>query len=280
MKNTTPFREKLTRAIQNAQSFLCVGLDPEPEKLPAACQKAADPVLEFNRRIIEATKDIVCAYKPNLAFYEALGKSGWETLNETCKAIPKNLPIILDAKRGDIGHTARLYAQALFDQLGGDAVTVNPYLGGDALAPFADYVDRGILVLCLTSNPGAGDFQTRLVNGHPLFLEVVRKVVEWDRHRNFGLVVGATYPDQLQQVREAAGDLPILIPGVGAQGGDLEKSVQYGTRNGTNLAIINVSRAILYASSGSDFAEKARAKALELKTAMLSAVGAKITLSY
>jgi orotidine-5'-phosphate decarboxylase len=215
-------------------------------------------VLRFNKAIIEATCDLVCAYKPNLAFYEALGAEGLAILEKTIKYIPDDIPVIGDAKRGDIGNTAKAYAKALFSVLGFDAATVNPYLGFDSIEPFINYQDKGVFILCRTSNRGATDFQNLCTNGLPLYEAVAQKAKEWNIHGNIGLVVGATYPEELKRVRSICPEMPLLIPGIGAQGGDLASAVGYGMDALGEKAIINVSRQILYASKEKDFAQAAR----------------------
>jgi orotidine-5'-phosphate decarboxylase len=247
------FKEKLLEAMKRNNSLLCVGLDPYPELMPVK------QIFEFNRAIIEATQDLVCAYKPNLAFYEALGWDGLKDLTKTLAFIPEGIPIIGDAKRGDIGTSAKAYAQALFSFFGFDAVTVNPYLGYDSVEPFIHYKEKGIFLLCRTSNPGASDFQDLL------FAEIAKKARGWNRYGNIGLVMGATYPQELKMVRELCPDMILLIPGVGAQGGELELSVRYGVDEKGGGAIISASRYILYASKGADFALAARKAATEMK---------------
>lgn len=269
----TTFVEKLGAASRINKSLLCVGLDPDLTLMPHT------DVASFNRDIIEATSDLVCAYKPNLAFYEALGLDGLKALQQTIAAIPKHIPVIGDAKRGDIGNTASAYAKAMFEVWGFDAVTVHPYIGWDSIEPFARYQDKGVLVLCRTSNPGQSDFQKLSVDAggqRPLYEQVARKVREWDAHGNLGLVVGATHPDELRQVRALCPDQPILIPGVGAQGGDLQLAVQHGTDSRGGKAIINSSRGVLYASKGKDFAEAARKVAMETRGQMQQALAAKL----
>jgi orotidine-5'-phosphate decarboxylase len=246
------FTDKLLNASRKNKSWLCIGLDPDPELIPAV------DVLQFNKAIIEATSDLVCAYKPNLAFYEALGVEGLAILEKTVKHIPGDIPVIGDAKRGDIGNTARAYAKALFSILGFDAATVNPYLGFDSIEPFINYRDKGVFILCRTSNKGATDFQNLRIDGVPLYEVVAHKVNEWNIHGNIGLVVGATYPEELKKVRSICPEMPLLIPGVGAQGGDLASAVGYGADARGEKAIINVSRQILYASKEKDFARAAR----------------------
>jgi orotidine-5'-phosphate decarboxylase len=258
------FIEKLAKAIQKNHSLLCVGLDPDLALMP---DKTG--ILEFNKAIIEATADLVCAYKPNIAFYEALGIEGLEALKRTRDHIPDDIPVIGDAKRGDIGNTAKAYAKGLFEYFNFDAATVNPYMGYDSVAPFIEYQNKGIFVLCRTSNAGAVDFQSLPceVNGSRqlLFEVVARKVSQWNTHGNLGLVVGATYPEELKMIRQGFPDMPFLIPGVGAQGGELSKVVSYGIDAGRERTIINSSRQILYAAKGQDFAEAARRAAMELR---------------
>lgn len=261
------FAERLQRASQQASSLLCVGLDPDPRRLPAAVSRDADPVFAFCAALIEATADLVCAYKPNSAFFEALGAHGYETLRRVMAAVPAHIPVILDAKRGDIGSTAEAYARAAFDLLDADAVTLNPYLGGDALAPFLRYPDRGCILLCKTSNPGSADLQDLLLaDGRPLYMHVAQRARdEWNAHGNVGLVVGATHPAVLRDVRALCPTMPLLVPGVGAQGGDVIAAVQAAVDAAGDNVIINASRSIMYASSGSDFAEAARVEALRLR---------------
>jgi orotidine-5'-phosphate decarboxylase len=258
------FIEKLARTSQDNQSLLCVGLDPDPSLMPDGVN-----VFEFNRAIIDATADLVCAYKPNIAFYEALGNDGLDALKRTRDYIPAGVPAIIDAKRGDIGNTAKAYARSLFDYYGFDATTVSPYLGFDSLEPFIRYHDRGVFILCRTSNAGAVDFQSLLceVNGSrkELFEIVAEKVSQWNTHGNLGLVVGATYPEELKLLRQRYPDMPLLIPGVGAQGGGLSQVVSYGVDAGRQRTIINSSRQILYASRDKDFALAARQAALEIR---------------
>ncbi|HEX2515959.1 MAG TPA: orotidine-5'-phosphate decarboxylase [Chloroflexota bacterium] len=248
-------------------SLLCVGLDPEPEKLPEALRRLppAEAVLAFNREIIAATSDLVVAYKPNLAFYEALGPAGLETLRQTVRLVPPGVLTIGDAKRGDIANTMRLYAKALFEVYGFDAVTASPYLGRDALAPFLDHPARGVFVLCRTSNPGAAEIVDLDVAGRPLYRRVAERAREWNEKGNLGLVVGATVPHELASVREDCPSLPILLPGIGAQGGDLSRAVAAGL-NGAGTGLLAVAaRQVLYASSGSEFPEAARRVALTLR---------------
>ena len=258
------FTEKLAGTIQKNRSLLCVGLDPDPALMPEGIG-----TLEFNRAIIESTADLVCAYKPNIAFYEALGGRGLEVLKQTRDYIGPEIPVIVDAKRGDIGNTARAYATSLFDYFNFDAATVSPYLGFDSLEPFINYRERGVFILCRTSNPGAVDFQSLVCQtngGHKMLYEIVaEKVNSWNIHGNLGLVVGATYPEELQKIRQTYPDILLLVPGVGAQGGELSEVVRCGVDAARQKTIINSSRQILYASRGRDFAAAARQAATELR---------------
>ena len=258
------FIDKLNNAARKNQSLVCIGLDPDPNRMPDNVS-----VLAFSKAIIDATAHLVCAYKPNLAFYEAMGQEGMEALEQTVKYIPDDIPVICDGKRGDIGNTAKAYARAIFDNLGCDAATVSPYLGFDSVEPFIQYEDKGVFVLCRTSNPGALDFQSLRCESesgtHPLFELVALKASHWNVNGNIGLVVGATYPEELRIIRDNHPDMPILIPGVGAQGGDLEITIRYGVDAKGEKAIINSSRQILYASRGKDFAEAAGKTALSLR---------------
>jgi len=258
------FIEKLTGATRKNKSLLCIGLDPDPELMPDRVG-----VFEFNKAIIDATSDLVCAYKPNLAFYEALGNEGLADLKRTVDYIPGDIPVIADAKRGDIGNTARAYARTIFVNFNFDAATVSPYLGFDSIEPFIQYQDKGVFILCRTSNAGAVDFQSlrcEVESGyHPLFEIVALKASQWNTHGNIGLVVGATYPEELRLIRQSHPDMPLLIPGIGAQGGDLALTVRYGVDAQGEKAIINSSRQIIYASRGNDFAEAARAAASTLR---------------
>ncbi|MGH8149561.1 MAG: orotidine-5'-phosphate decarboxylase [Steroidobacteraceae bacterium] len=264
------FRERLAAVWQRNDSLVCVGLDPEIERFPQRLAAQASPIFQFNKAVIDATADLVCAYKPQFAHYAAYGAE--DQLQRTIEYVHQRfpgVPVILDAKRGDVGHSAKRYALEAFERYGADAVTVNPYLGFDALQPFLEYGDRGTIVLCRTSNPGARDLQDLPVGDRRLF-EVVAELAatRWNARGNCALVVGATYPAELGVVREIAGDMPLLVPGVGAQGGDVEQVVTRGqTAAGTGL-IVNSSRAILYASPGVDFASAARAATLSLRDAI------------
>ena len=259
------FVEKLLNVCRKNDSLVCVGLDTDLDRIPKHLLDEECPLFAFNRQIIESTSDLVCAYKPNLAFYEAQGSKGWDALKKTCECVPEDIPLIIDAKRGDIGNTARMYAKAIFEGLEGDAVTVNAYMGKDAVLPFLEYDDRCAFVLCLTSNQGAQDFQLLKAEGKPLYEHVAEKVLSWNEKGNCGLVVGATYPAQLKRIRQIAPSLPFLIPGIGAQAGDVEATVRFGTDENGELAIVNSSRAILYASSEKDFAQAARSQTAKLR---------------
>jgi len=258
------FIEKLVSATEKNDSLLCIGLDPDLELMPDRLS-----ILDFNRAIIDATRDLVCAYKLNFAFYEALGGEGFDALKSTVGYIPDEIPVIGDAKRGDIGNTARAYARAIFSNLNFDAATANPYLGFDSIEPFIEYKDKGVFVLCRTSNPGSADFQSLNCNTDgetfPLFELVAAKASQWNEYGNVGLVVGATYSQELKLIRQSHPDMPLLIPGIGAQGGDLEKAVTYGVDANGEKAIISSSRQIIYASRGMDFAQAARKAASDLR---------------
>jgi orotidine-5'-phosphate decarboxylase len=258
------FVDKLNTAARKNRSMVCVGLDTSPELIPPGMT-----VLDFNKAVIDATADLVCAYKPNFAFYEAHGEKGLESLHKTIKYIPKDIPVIGDAKRGDIGNTSAAYAKAAFDNMGLDAVTVSPYLGFDSLEPFLIYKEKGVIILCRTSNPGAADFQSLLCEyegkTRPLYEIVAIKASQWNTNRNIALVVGATYPEELSNIRLAHPEMPILIPGVGAQGGDLERAVRNGIDAHNRGIIINSSRGIIYAGKGADFALEARKAAETLR---------------
>lgn len=259
------FVDSLNHARDTTNSLVCVGLDPDLDRLPAHLRSEADAVFEFNRAIIEQTSDLVSAYKLNIAFFEVMGSRGYEVLERTLTVIPEGVVAICDCKRGDMGNSARMYAKALFDHFGFDAVTVNPYQGRDSVQPFLDYTDRGVFILCLTSNESAREFQYLPVNGHPLYLEVAGKARSWNTARNAGLVVGATQAESLADIRAVAPDMPLLIPGIGAQGGDLETVIREGADPSGGGLLINSSRSILYSSGGRDFAESARAATLRLK---------------
>ena len=262
------FTEILRSVQQKQNSLLCVGLDTDPAKIPASFRGSPDGLVEFNRRIIESTADLVCAYKVNLAFYESHGEAGWGMLRRTLRFIPAGIVTIGDGKRGDIGNTSAMYAKALREELGFGACTVNPYMGGDSVTPFLSTPEHGVFILAVTSNPGAKDFQYLKVNGRPLYERVIGKAKRWNTQENCGLVVGATRPAELKRVRTLAPRMPFLIPGIGAQGGDLRQAVRYGCTAAGDLAVINASRSVIFASSGDDFAEAARKNALQLRDEM------------
>jgi orotidine-5'-phosphate decarboxylase len=262
------FLDKLLTASRKNNSLLCIGLDPDLKLMPNI------DLLDFNKAIIDATADLVCSYKPNLAFYEALGLDGLKTLLKTVEYIPKLIPVIGDGKRGDIGNTAKAYARALFETYGFDAATVSPYLGYDSVQPFIEYSEKGIFILCRTSNPGAVDFQSIADHeGRLLYEAVALKASEWNGRGNIGLVVGATYPEELKAIRRLCPDMPLLIPGIGAQGGDLAQTVKNGIDAQGKKAIIAVSRQILYASKGKDFAQASRNSAQRLRDDINDLVG-------
>lgn len=259
------FNEKLNVAVDRANSLLCVGLDPDHRKLPTSTGQFV-----FNKAIIDATADLACVYKLNPAFYEALGAPGVEALKQTCDYVHEQhpyIPIIIDAKRGDIGNSNAGYAEYVFDYLGADAVTVPPYMGAESLSIFLDRRDKGIIVLCRTSNPGAGEFQDLLADGKPIFMHVAREVAHtWNTYNNCSLVVGSTYPKELQEIRELVGpDMPILVPGTGTQGGDLATALKAGLNSSGRGLMINYSRGIIFAGSGPDYAVAARTAARKLR---------------
>jgi orotidine-5'-phosphate decarboxylase len=266
----TGFVDTLRSAWRANDSLLCVGLDPDPARLPPHLRSDADAIFEFCRSIVDATADLVCAFKPQIAYFAA--NRAETALERTIEHIHRNhpgIPVILDAKRGDIGTTAEQYAREAFERYRADALTVNPYLGFDSVEPYLGRPDKGIFVLCRTSNPGGSDLQFLDVDGMKLYQHVARLLAQqWNRNGNCGLVVGATYPAELASVRAIVPDMPLLVPGIGAQGGDIEATLKAGrTSDGTGL-IINSSRAVLYASSGSDFAEAARRVASDTRDAI------------
>ena len=268
------FLQKLTARIDASNSLLCVGLDPDPSRFPASILGHETPILAFNKQIIDATHDLVCAYKPNIAFYEAAGLEGLGALKSTIEYVPDEIPVILDAKRGDIGSTARAYAKAAFEVWGADAVTVNPYLGLDALEPFLAYTEKGVFLLCHTSNPGARDFQSLRCNGQPLHEIVAQRALQC----GMGLVVGATYPEALRKIRELAPQAWILMPGIGAQGGDLEGALAAGLNREGHGLIINASRSIIYAPHPRTAARELRDRINEGRSAASARVGIRTSL--
>lgn len=260
----TGFFDRLEQEIQQKDSLVCVGLDPVPSRIPDGVD-----VAEFNRRIVEATEDVAVAYKPNTAFYETLESegdgNGWDVLMETVEEARFHAPVVLDAKRGDIGNSSRRYAE-LLDLA--DAITVNPYMGYDSLKPFLDRSDAGVFVLCKTTNSGSRDLQDLECDGRPVYEHVAEKAVEWDEHGNVGLVVGATHPEAMEEVRDAAGDLPFLVPGVGAQGGDQEAAVEYGM-DSDGVGLVNSTRGIIYAGDAeARFEDAAREAAKKLRNSL------------
>ncbi len=265
---TKTFMDMLRARWTGAGSLVCVGLDPEPAKFPARFAGDPDAVFGFCRAIADATAEYACAFKPQIAHFAALGaENALDRLVAHIQSAHPGIPVILDSKRGDIGSTAAHYAAEAFDRYRADAVTANPYLGRDSVQPFLDRAGKGVVILCRTSNPGAADFQDLVVDGRPLYQHVARKVArEWNGHGNCALVVGATWPEQLREVRAIVGDgMPLLVPGIGAQGGDVEAVVRNGrAADGTGL-IVSSSRAILYASQGEDFADAAAAAARALR---------------
>ncbi len=258
---------ELKEIQEKNRSMICVGLDLDRKKMPSEYSANVKGMYDFAVKIIESTCDIVAAYKPNLAFFMELGPEGLSLLEEIVKKIPDDVRVILDAKMGDIGNTASHYASAVFERYKADWVTLNPYMGYDAIRPFLDYQGKGAFVLCLTSNPGSRDFQFMHVVNKPIYMYVAEKVAYWDKEQNLGLVVGATHPEPLADIRKVANECPILIPGVGVQGGNLEMAARAGTDDFKKLALINVSRSILYASNNNDnFDQAARDEVQKLNS--------------
>lgn len=261
-------RQELVAQIRAKQSFLCVGLDTDLSKIPAFLLETEDPIFEFNKAIIDATKDFTVAYKPNIAFYECLGPQGWESLRKTIDYIPQNCFVIADAKRGDIGNTSSYYAKTFFEYLDCDAVTVAPYMGEDSVTPFNAHPGKWVILLALTSNAGAMDFQFITdANGEELYKKVLKKSAKWGTPENMMYVVGATRAEGIGEVRKLVPDHFFLVPGVGAQGGSLEDVANYGWNANCGL-LVNASRSVLYASSGEDFAQKAGEEAQSMQQQM------------
>lgn len=265
-------RQELVEQIKEKQSFLCVGLDTDITKIPEHLLEEEDPIFTFNKAIIEATEDLCVAYKPNIAFYESYGVRGWQSLQKTWQIIPKTCFSIADAKRGDIGNTSNMYAQAFFDEavsgMGFDSITIAPYMGKDSVTPFLDFEGKWAIVLALTSNEGSKDFQNfSNSSGKHLFEEVIDKVNCWGTAENLMYVVGATRGEAFLKIREHAPDHFLLVPGVGAQGGSLQDVCQYGMNKDCGL-LVNSTRGIIYASNGRDFAERAREEAQKLQKEM------------
>lgn len=265
-------REQLIEQIKIKRSFLCVGLDTDITKIPEHLLEEEDPIFAFNKAIIEATEDLCVAYKPNIAFYESYGVKGWHSLQKTWQILPENCFSIADAKRGDIGNTSKMYAQAFFDQaisgMSFDSITIAPYMGKDSVLPFLEFDGKWAIVLALTSNEGSKDFQNfKDSSGKQLFEEVIDKVNTWGSPENLMYVVGATRGEAFVDIRKHAPDHFLLVPGVGAQGGSLEEVCKYGLNKDCGL-LVNSTRGIIYASSGKDFAERAREEAIKLQQAM------------
>ena len=272
------FNQQLQSAWASQGSMLCVGFDPDPKRLPPALQGKPEGIFEFCREIADATADLVCAFKPQFAYFASQrAEAQLEKLIKHLKEKYPHIPVILDSKRGDIGSTADHYALEAFERYGADAITVNPYMGFDTIEPYLKHTGKGVIVLCRTSNPGGSDLQFLNVSpdGQPLYLRVAKLAAQqWNSSGQISLVVGATFPEEIAKVRAIVGDMPLLIPGIGAQGGDIDATVKAGAisnKPGTGM-IINSSRAILYASSGSNFAEAARAVALNTRDALRAAV--------
>lgn len=260
-------REKLVQQIQEKKTFLCVGLDTDLSKIPPHLLTETDPVFEFNKQIIDATKDLCVGYKINTAFYEAMGVKGWEALEKTVNYIPSTHFKIADAKRGDIGNTSSQYAKAFFETLPFDAITVAPYMGSDSVQPFLNYPGKWTIVLGLTSNEGSKNFQQKKLGEHFLYEEVISETAGWGTEENLMFVIGATKAEELSSIRKIIPNYFLLIPGVGAQGGSLEEVVKHGMTTECGL-LVNASRAIIYASQKEDFADKAREIALQYQTEM------------
>ena len=261
-------KQELFNQIIKKESFLCVGLDADLEKIPDHLLELDDPIFEFNKQIIDATKDYCVAYKPNLAFYESLGVKGWESLQKTMDYIPSDIFTIADAKRGDIGNTSKMYAKTFFEYFNFDSVTVAPYMGNDSVSPFLEFSNKWVILLAATSNVGGLDFQYKKIEGGKrVFEEVLEKSLEWGNEENLMYVVGANRAEMLSDVRAIVPDAFLLVPGVGAQGGSLEEVVKYGMNDTCGL-LVNSSRGIIYAGSGNDFASAARKKSKELQSQM------------
>ncbi|TSJ45625.1 orotidine-5'-phosphate decarboxylase [Fluviicola chungangensis] len=268
-------RQELIQQIREKRSFLCVGLDTDLDKIPAHLLQTEDPVFEFNKAIIDATKDLCVAYKPNVAFYEALGPKGWESLKKTIDYIPAHCLTIADAKRGDIGNTSTYYAKTFFDYLNCDAVTVAPYMGEDSVTPFQEFEGKWVILLALTSNKGALDFQfTTDASGEELYKKVLKKSSKWGSENNLMYVVGATRAEGIAEVRKIVPHHFFLVPGVGAQGGSLEDVAKYGWNDDCGL-LVNASRSVIYASNSADFAIEARKEAQKLQEEMAQILTAK-----
>jgi orotidine-5'-phosphate decarboxylase len=268
------FIDKLNNLILKKKSLLCIGIDTDIEKIPSFLLSELDPLYRFNKAIIEATKDFAVAFKLNIAFYESLSIPGWELLEKTLSIMPSDVLVIADAKRADIANTSKKYAETFFRSYPFDGITVSPYMGFDSILPFLNFQNKGIFILCLTSNSGAQDFQFLKVENEYLFQNVARKVVEWNFQRgNCGLVVGGTHTDQMKLVRQIAPNLPFLVPGIGKQGGNLELAVKYSTDSKGLSSLITASRSVIYASSDEEFADSSRQSAKHLKDQINRSVG-------
>jgi len=260
-------KQEIFEQIKKKNSFLCVGLDTDINKIPSHLKNSSDPLFDFNKYIIDATADYCVAYKPNSAFYEAHGSKGWESMQKTFEYIPKDFFKIADAKRGDIGNTSGLYARAFFEEMNADAITVAPYMGNDSVVPFLSYENKWVILLALTSNPGADDFQKIDINGEKYFEKVIKKSLEWANSERMMYVVGATQAETLKEIRKLIPDHFLLVPGVGSQGGDLQKVAMFGMNKQVGL-LVNASRSIIYASSEKDFASKAAEEAKNIQIEM------------
>ncbi|MFN8282311.1 MAG: orotidine-5'-phosphate decarboxylase [Chitinophagales bacterium] len=260
-------RKQLIQQIKKKKSYLCVGLDTDITKIPQHLLKYKNPVLEFNKQIIDATHDLCVAYKPNIAFYEVHGAKGWETLEKTVRHIPENIFKIADAKRGDIGNTSNMYAKAFLENMNFDSITIAPYMGEDSIKPFLEIKHKWAIILGLTSNKGAQDFQFLQSNKKPLHQHVIEKCMQYGTPENIMFVIGATREENFADIRKYCSNHFFLVPGVGAQGGDLKKLSQYGMNKDCGL-LVNATRSIIYASNGKDFAEKAREEALNMQKEM------------
>ena len=261
-------RKELIAQIKQKQSFLCIGLDSDIKKIPTQLLELEDPIFEFNKQIIDATKGLCVAYKPNIAFYESMGAKGWVSLQKTLEYIPNNIFTIADAKRGDIGNTSNMYARTFFENMSFDSVTVAPYMGEDSITPFLEFEDKWVVILALTSNKGGLDFQKiESKGGKKLFQQILETSKEWGTDENMMYVVGATRAEELSEIRVIIPDHFLLVPGVGAQGGNLKDVAKYGMNKDCGL-LVNSSRGIIYAGSGIDFAEKAKVEAKKLQQEM------------
>jgi orotidine-5'-phosphate decarboxylase len=260
------FMDKFRRIVEKNNSLVSVGLDIDKQKMPIFLfEEEKDPFFVFNKSIIDATKESVCAYKINMAFYELYGANGFDLLERTIEYIPDEILVIIDGKRNDIGNTAKMYAKSLFENLKADAVTVNPYLGFDGIKPFLEYINKYSFILCRTSNKSAGDLQDIISGNVPLYQNVAKKIKEWNSNGNCGAVVGATYPEELKKIRKILGeDIALLVPGIGQQGGNIEKTVKYATNKEKMMAIINSSRGIIFAGKDKDFADNTRNATIKL----------------